>query len=172
MNEVKAVYPHRFNTAFDVLMELEGWDKIVDDPDDPGGVTKYGISLKSFPSLNIKTLTLERAKSIYYYSYWYHPNIGKIENAALALKVFCTGVLTGTKLAISKLQTAVNVLLEDPIKVDGMLGPKTANAINSIRHPEALEELFEAHMTMYVVKLENRKFLQGWLRRIDMDLGK
>ena len=39
-------------------------------PDDPGGETKYGICKKSFPSLDIKNLTEDQAKDIYYKNYW------------------------------------------------------------------------------------------------------
>jgi hypothetical protein len=39
-------------------------------PDDPGGETKYGISKRSYPTLDIFNLTLEQAKAIYYRDYW------------------------------------------------------------------------------------------------------
>ena len=42
----------------------------VNDVNDPGGVTKYGISQRSFPDLDIKNLTLEEAKEIYRVKYW------------------------------------------------------------------------------------------------------
>ena len=37
----------------------------VNDPDDPGGETKYGISKRSYPALDIKNLTVEQATAIY-----------------------------------------------------------------------------------------------------------
>ena len=40
------------------------------DPNDSGGETKYGISKKSYPNEDIKNMTLERAKKIYYENYW------------------------------------------------------------------------------------------------------
>jgi lysozyme family protein len=42
----------------------------VDDPRDPGGETKYGISKRSYPHLNIKSLTKEQAAEIYKTDYW------------------------------------------------------------------------------------------------------
>lgn len=37
---------------------------------DPGGETKYGISKRSYPHLDIAGLTLDAAKAIYEYDYW------------------------------------------------------------------------------------------------------
>ena len=41
------------------------WDK-----DDPGGETKYGISKKAYPKVDIKLLTLDGACDIFYRDYW------------------------------------------------------------------------------------------------------
>jgi lysozyme family protein len=40
------------------------------DPDDPGGETKYGVSKRSYPDLDIYNLTLEAAEAIYFEDYW------------------------------------------------------------------------------------------------------
>jgi lysozyme family protein len=42
----------------------------VNDPKDPGGETKFGISKKAFPELDIANLTLDDAKVIYKKKYW------------------------------------------------------------------------------------------------------
>lgn len=39
-------------------------------PADPGGETKYGISKRAYPNLNIAALTEDDAKTIYYRDYW------------------------------------------------------------------------------------------------------
>ena len=49
-----------FDTAFDRLIGHEGG--YVNNPADPGGETKYGISKRSYPSLNIANLTREMAE--------------------------------------------------------------------------------------------------------------
>jgi len=41
----------------------------VNDPRDPGGETKYGISKRAYPGLDIKNLTEEQAKEIYRQDY-------------------------------------------------------------------------------------------------------
>ena len=45
---------------------------LVNDPKDPGGVTKFGISQRSYPALDIRALTLDDAKTIYQRDYWAH----------------------------------------------------------------------------------------------------
>ena len=50
------------------VVEREGG--YVNDPDDPGGETKYGISKKAYPKVDIKHLTLDDAVEIYKNDYW------------------------------------------------------------------------------------------------------
>lgn len=42
----------------------------VNDPHDPGGLTKYGISQRSYPDVDILRLTLDDATAIYRRDYW------------------------------------------------------------------------------------------------------
>lgn len=42
----------------------------VNDPDDPGGETKYGISKRAYPHLDIKNLTKQEAHTLYLQDYW------------------------------------------------------------------------------------------------------
>lgn len=48
------------------------WEGVVfeNDPDDPGGATKFGIDQRSHPKENIRKLTEARAKQIYFDEYW------------------------------------------------------------------------------------------------------
>lgn len=57
-----------FERAFDFVIGAE--EGYTNDPDDPGGETKYGISKRSYPELDIKSITLEQAKGIYFEDYW------------------------------------------------------------------------------------------------------
>lgn len=57
-----------FLKAFDLTVGLEG--SYSNDPSDPGGETKYGISKRYHPTLDIKNLTLEQAEAIYLKEYW------------------------------------------------------------------------------------------------------
>ncbi len=57
-----------FEKAIEFVLSWEGG--YVNDPRDPGGETNYGISKRSFPSLDIKNLTRDQAKQIYFEKYW------------------------------------------------------------------------------------------------------
>lgn len=57
-----------FEKCIQFVLEKEGG--YVNHPNDPGGETKYGISKKAFPDLDIKNLTIEQAKRIYFQNYW------------------------------------------------------------------------------------------------------
>lgn len=57
-----------FLPAFQIVVGLEGG--YVNDPKDPGGETKWGISKRAYPTLDIKNLTLEQAQQIYLTDYW------------------------------------------------------------------------------------------------------
>jgi hypothetical protein len=57
-----------FDKAFEITVGLEG--KYSNDPNDPGGETKYGISKHYHPNEDIYNLTLARAKEIYLNEYW------------------------------------------------------------------------------------------------------
>lgn len=57
-----------FHQIIPFIMEEEGG--YVNHPNDPGGETKYGISKRSYPHLNIKDITQQDAVRIYYDDYW------------------------------------------------------------------------------------------------------
>lgn len=57
-----------FEEAVGKVLKLEGG--YANDPDDRGGETKYGISKRAHPDVDIPTLTVEAAKSIYKNKYW------------------------------------------------------------------------------------------------------
>lgn len=85
-----------FDKAFDFIMKWEGG--YVNHPKDPGGETKFGISKKSYPNLDIKNLTLEQAKEIYRVDYWVASGADKME-WPMSLVVFDTAVNMGVSRA-------------------------------------------------------------------------
>lgn len=56
-----------FPRAVAIILELEGGSKLVTDT---GGLTRFGISSRSYPSLDIKSLTEALAIEIYRKDYW------------------------------------------------------------------------------------------------------
>ena len=59
---------NEFRKSLEFTLKWEGG--FVDDPDDPGGVTKWGISQRSHPNIGIRDLTAEDAAAIYSHDYW------------------------------------------------------------------------------------------------------
>ena len=64
---------HNFQIALKFVFKHEGG--YVNDPDDPGGETKYGISKRAYPNEDIKNLTRERAEFLYKRDYWDIPGL-------------------------------------------------------------------------------------------------
>lgn len=57
-----------FAEAFALVVGLEG--KETNDPRDPGGHTKFGISKRAHPDVDIGALTVDQAEKIYLHNYW------------------------------------------------------------------------------------------------------
>jgi lysozyme family protein len=103
------------------VLKMEGGETAENDPNDPGGLTKFGISQKAYPSLDVAALTLEQAKEIYRKDYWNAVH-GDDLPFPLALVAFDCGVNQGTAEARRLLQMSLKV------KVDGNVGPITVAA--------------------------------------------
>ena len=78
---------------FPRLMKYEGG--YVNDPDDPGGETKFGISKRAYPQLDIKNLTEADAMEIFYRDYYLPLNIPDIDDEKTAWQLFDFGVNAG-----------------------------------------------------------------------------
>lgn len=70
---------NKFTVAVQFLVDpKDGFDAeggYSNDPQDPGGETKYGIAKRSHPDVDIKNLTLEGAMDLYYKEYWVPNNL-------------------------------------------------------------------------------------------------
>lgn len=102
-----------FEDAFKKLIVHEGG--YVNDPRDPGGETKYGISKRAYPAVDIKNLTLDGAKLIYKRDYWDRCRCDDLPEA-VRFDVFDAAVNSGVKQAIVWLQRALGVV------ADGVIG--------------------------------------------------
>lgn len=108
-----------FDKAFEILIGHEGGYSL--DPHDRGWETKYGISKRAYPHIDIANLTLAQAKAIYRTDYWDKAKCSSLP-PDLALLVFDAAVNNGVGAAIRWLQRAANVTK------DGIIGPKTIAA--------------------------------------------
>lgn len=108
-----------WKTAIDFVLSYEGG--LVDNPADPGGLTNFGISSRSYPTVDIRNLTRSDAEAIYRRDYWDAIHGDELPGP-LAIAVFDSAVNQGAGTAKRMLQIALNVT------VDGVIGPKTIKA--------------------------------------------
>ena len=147
---------HNFDKAFAAVVGLEGGYS--NDPNDPGGETKYGISKRAYPNENIKNLTLDRAKALYKRDYWDEVKGDELPHR-LDIMVFDAAVNQGVVPAIKMLQKALGVAQ------DGILGRDTMKkALDAGKEHCAL---FMAERAMRYMGTRNfDRFGRGWLKRL------
>lgn len=133
-----------FTAAMAVVFAHEGgW---VDNPNDPGGETNMGITMRrlkeegtqprdvglaDFSPGSLKKLTRATATDLYWKWFWGRYDYSRLYDQRVATKVFDVAVNTGAYRAHVLAQEAVNDVAP-PIKVDGQFGPLTVAAINAI----------------------------------------
>jgi lysozyme family protein len=150
-----------FDLAFERLIGHEGG--YVNDPRDPGGETKFGISKRSYPGENIAALTLDRAKTIYLRDYWGPAGCDAVPDGA-KFDLFDMAVNSGVKSAVRTLQQAVGETQ------DGVLGPLTLQAVQSM-HAARLTARFNGARLKYMASLHTwPAFSRGWANRIAENL--
>ncbi|MDN5641345.1 MAG: secretion activator protein [Acinetobacter sp.] len=163
-----------FDQAFERLIGHEG--KFTNDRQDRGnwttGVigkgqlngTKYGISAMTYPDLDIKSLSLEQAKTIYKRDWWDKINADQIE-PALVFQVWDFAINAGMGTAKRKLQLAVGVL------DDGIIGNLTIQAINKADLNDILLK-FNAERLKYYTSLSTwPRYGKGWTLRVGSQLN-
>lgn len=153
----------KFRYAIDRVLAHEGG--YVNDPDDPGGETKYGISKRSYPKADIRNLTREHAEGIYYRDFWIGPRIDCIADTRVAAKMLDLAVNMGPHRAVKLLQAAANSLGCELVE-DGELGAKTLAAVNGIAHKPALLCSILIEAGLYYRSLRKPRYLAGWLNRL------
>ncbi len=150
-----------FDDAFERLIGHEGG--YVDHRADPGGETKFGITKRSYPGEDIAGLTLERAKLIYRRDFWGPAGCDAVPEA-LRFDLFDMAVNAGVRKAVQTLQRAVGEV------EDGILGPRTLQAISSMPAPRLLAR-FAGHRLEHMASLPHwPAFGRGWARRIAANL--
>lgn len=150
-----------FDDAFDALIGNEGG--YVNNPADPGGETKYGISKRSYLGEDIKSLTLDRAKAIYLRDYWGPAGCDALPDQ-LRFQVFDMAVNSGVKPSIKALQLAVGET------VDGVLGPLTLQAVQSMPALRLVARFNGARLSQLADLSTWPAFSRGWARRIASNL--
>jgi lysozyme family protein len=176
-----------FEKAVDFVLEHEGG--FVDHPDDPGGATNFGVSLRWLRGQNpdaadidgdgdvdaddIRALTPDTAREFYRQKFWDATHCGQMP-APVGAAVFDSAVNCGPRRAVRFLQAAIRTIDPDmALTVDGLMGPKTLEAVRLTSARKGYERLADAILwerQSYYNRLAGQKrfrtFHLGWTRRV------
>ena len=171
---INPAYSEVFNLALGWIFPAEGG--YVDDISDPGGATKYGISLRLLKSmaldinqdgridaLDVRLLDIELASDIYHEEFWQRCRCDELPER-VALVLFDAAVNSGVRRAIKQLQRACRV------KADGLFGPKTLAAAHRMDTNTLMLRILVIRARYYHrITLKNpvfKRFINGWYSRL------
>lgn len=157
-----------FELFSDKLIKIEGGYS--NRKNDRGGETKYGISKRSHPNVDIQSLTIQQAKKIYKDEYWDKWNFSSIDCQEVAELIFNFMVTTPSD-TFKSVQKALNNC-GFLVRIDGVMGKNTIAALND----PYLKELwfldnFKLEMIIHynsIVGHDKRQLenLHGWINRV------
>lgn len=163
----------------------------VNDPDDPGGATKYGVTIHTMRRLgldldhdgdvdvaDVRALTKRDAERIFIDHYFHKPGIARLPEQ-LQASVFDMYVNAGGN-AVRILQRLLNDMGQS-VTVDGALGPKTAEAAHRAAQaaPDHIADAYGIARRNYYFALADRRRASrkyartraggkgGWIRRAE-----
>lgn len=162
-----------YETAFKEVLKWEGGFN--EHPNDPGGATNFGISLRFYQEnidpmagrLTILNLTKDDAKAIYKTHFWDKGGYDLLPHI-IGVKLFSFAINMGQKRANKILQRAIRAAGKN-IKDDGIIGKETLDAL-MVCDPycvlAALKSEAAGRYRWLVLNNPNLKvFLTGWLNR-------
>lgn len=148
--------------AIEFVLRMEGGAEAERVTGDPGGLTKFGISQKSYPKLDIANLTIDDAKAIYRRDYWEACNCDSLPTA-FAIATFDSAVNQGTGVAARILQLTLGV------EADGVVGDKTITAAHKA-DPSRVRVLLAQRMAAYLRLMDEKPnlkiFAVNWSNRV------
>jgi lysozyme family protein len=163
----------------------------VDDPDDPGGATNFGVTIHTMRRLgldldgngiidiaDVRALTRERAVEIFIEQYYHRPGIARLPEA-LRPSVFDMQVNAGAN-AVRILQGLLREM-GHAVDLDGVIGPQTVAAAQAAAEaaPEHIADAYGIARRNYYFRLADarpplRRFARtragekgGWIRRAE-----
>ena len=163
------MYSDKFLRCIGFVIHEEGG--FVNDPHDPGGATKYGISMRShrqdisdldhdgdIDADDVRLLTVDQATKIYYDEYWFEIR-GDVLPTGLALAMLDTAVNCGYTRATKLLQESCAA------PVDGVFGPGTLSRV--LKTPRACDLLIINRQRFYRGLSSYARYGNGWMARVD-----
>lgn len=161
-----------FQSFLNFVLAAEG--DLSMDPNDPGNWTggakgkgelrgtRYGVSAKAYPQLDISHLTPDTVKPIYFKDYWTAAGCHLLP-ARLAFLTGDAAVQHGPSKAVQFLQRALG------LKDDGVCGPLTANAARNATTEAAVDGALAQRMRYYMKidnDVERNTDAGGWSNRM------
>jgi len=189
MSVPDTIQPHdHFPEALAHILRHEGG--YVDHPSDPGGASKYGMSLRTLraqgdadldgvldwdldkdgdiDAADIRALTPEHAAAYYRKRWWDRYGLGLIRSAPVAVKIMDMAVNIGARRAVLIAQQAA-CGCGRPVTLDGVLGPVTAAALDACPVDDVRHRVCRLQRAFYRDLIEDRPrlavFERGWMTR-------
>lgn len=174
-----------FIYAMQFVLKHEGG--LSNDKDDPGGISRYGISLRFLKETHLDInndgvvdkndviqLTLTEADSVYLNDWWlkYHYNL--IKNRDVAAKIFDTSVNIGASRTHIFVKKAMNNMLRSFVTVNGNLTTDEIGILNSLNKDKFIANFITLQENYYIAIVQKnphlRVFKKGWVSRAkDLD---
>lgn len=160
-----------FATALGIVLQLEGGAAFTDDPDDPGGPTKWGVTAETWRQAKqegiiqdkpLAEATRDDAEAIYFSMYWRRVGADRLP-APLNLCVFDAAVNQGVAAAARLLQRTLR------LDQDGVIGAETLSAAAHATRETAIAFLsarLQAYDDTGRRTVSGMKFVDGWRRRV------
>ena len=167
----------KFDSIIDKNLEHEGG--YVNDKNDRGGKTKYGITepfmedfkyaLPSGKTIPIEDLTVDDAKKLYK-AMWDRYNLGYVREKDVAYVIFDYMINTFYHTAAKRVQEILNTR-GAALKVDGHLGEKSLNAIHESDRKWLIDEVLKNRQFHHRKDVNENpaqlKFYAGWMNRLN-----
>lgn len=161
------------NAQTAILKVLQHEGGFVNHPNDPGGATNWGITQAVYEKFKGRKVTLEEMRkmpksdaiAIYKQEYWDRVRGDSIRSYKVAFALFDQAINRGVSASVKQAQKVTGMIQ------DGIIGPATLNAINSMTEKEFLEKYLAESIAAYRAIVARRPasadFLEGWLNRVD-----
>lgn len=138
-------------------------------PEDKGGPTMKGVTLTTFRQFfgagktveDLKKITDEQWHTIFKKGFWDKCGADRIGSQSVANLLVDFTYHSGPGIAIPKIQKIVGV------KTDGIVGPKTLDAINRKDRLQLFEQLHKERENFLRTRSNFPTFGKGWLRRLN-----
>jgi lysozyme family protein len=170
----------KFQYAMKTVLKHEGG--LSNNKKDPGGITKYGISLRYLQNekfdLNgdgeinkddVIQLTQTEADTIYYKEWYIKHRYNEIIDKDILTDVMDFSINAGASQCHKTLKRAINSIISDKIEVNGEFDDQTIEIVNLIE-PVVLHDALNQEQEKFYRSLVKKNpslsvFLDGWIKR-------